>query len=201
MSPITHLLASWVVGAYGTRDQRDCRLVAIAGLLPDADGLGMGMDIANEMLGRGDSLYYATYHHFLCHGLLGALIVSAFMGAFARDRLRVALLAFAVFHLHLLCDLVGSRGPAPEDLWPIFYFGPFTKNPMTLWKGQWPLEAWQNRVIGLVLFGWCFQLAVQKGHSILGVFHRRSDRVVVDVLRQWKIKMLQRFGTAPDSAA
>jgi hypothetical protein len=43
-----------------------------------------------------------------------------------------AVLSLVTFHLHLLCDLAGFRGPSPEDLWPIFYFGPFDKDPMWL---------------------------------------------------------------------
>jgi inner membrane protein len=190
MSPVIHLQASWIIGAYGTRDQRDCRLVAIAGLLPDADGLVLGLDLVNQWLGRPDSLFYATYHHFLFHGLLGALLTAALMAAFAKDRLRVGLLALIVFHFHLLCDLIGSRGPSPEDLWPIYYLGPFTKEPMWLWKGQWALDAWPNRLIGVIALVWSLWLAVEKGHSILGVFHRRSDGVVVAVLRRWRQRLL-----------
>jgi hypothetical protein len=43
-------------GWNGTRNQRDCRLVAIAGIFPDIDGLGMGLDITNEVLGRKESV-------------------------------------------------------------------------------------------------------------------------------------------------
>ena len=68
------------------------------------------------------------------------------LACFARQRLRAAVLCLIVFHLHLLCDLIGSRGPSAVDLWPIFYFGPFSKDPMWLWKGQWPLDAWPNPV-------------------------------------------------------
>jgi len=39
MNPETHLLASWVIGAKTTDNAHDCRLVALAGILPDADGL------------------------------------------------------------------------------------------------------------------------------------------------------------------
>lgn len=189
MSPITHLLASWVVGAYGTRNQKDCRLVAVAGLLPDADGLGMGIDIANGLLGRPDSLYYAVYHHYLFHGIFGAVLFSIILGFFAREKLRVVLLALLAFHLHLLCDLIGSRGPALTDLWPIYYLGPLTKNPMWIWKGQWALEAWQNRVLGTGLLFWCMWLATQRGHSVVEVFNAKADAAVVKVLRQWRERL------------
>jgi hypothetical protein len=41
MSPITHLLASWIVAAKTTDNLRDRRLVTLAGVAPDLDGLGI----------------------------------------------------------------------------------------------------------------------------------------------------------------
>jgi inner membrane protein len=95
------------------------------------------------------------------------------------------LVALAVFHLPLLCDFVGSRGPDPVDLWPIFYFGPFDKDPIWIWKGQWQLDAWPNRLISVGLLAGSFWLAIPRGHSFVGVFSRRLDGVFVKVLRKW----------------
>ncbi len=184
MAPETHLLASWVIGAYGTDNPRDCRLVTLAGILPDADGLGVFTDLAAGALGYR-SQYYAQYHHYLLHGALGAVALALTMTVFARRRWRVALLALLVFHLHLLCDLAGSRGPSPEDLWPIYYFGPFTHDPMWIWKGQWRLDAWPNRYFSVILLLWALWLATRRGHSFVGVFNRRLDTVVVPVLEKW----------------
>jgi hypothetical protein len=47
----------------------------------------------------------------LAHGLPAAMVCSILMAALARRRWRVFWLSFLTFHLHLLCDLVGSRGP------------------------------------------------------------------------------------------
>jgi hypothetical protein len=105
---------------------------------------------------------------------------------------RVALLALLVFHLHLLCDFVGSRGPSPEDLWPIFYYGPFEKDPMWIWKGQWRLDGWQNKVIFVILFLWALLLAVKRGDSFVGVFNRRVDAIFVGVLRKWQYVWITR---------
>ncbi len=71
------------------------------------------------------------------------------------------------------------------DLWPLFYFGPFTKDPMWIWKGQLPLDAWPNRLLTVGLFAWSLWLAVELGYSFVGVFSRRLDRVFVEVLRKW----------------
>ena len=78
---------------------------------------------------------------------MGGILIAMLVSFLAKRKLRAALLAVLVFHLHLLCDFVGSRGPDPVDLWPIFYFGPFDKNPMWIWKGQLPLDAWPNRLL------------------------------------------------------
>ena len=45
MSPATHLFASWLIAAKTTNYVRDCRLVTLAGMLPDADGFSLLMDL------------------------------------------------------------------------------------------------------------------------------------------------------------
>ena len=129
MSPQTHLLASWIVAMHTTDNLRDRRLVALAGVAPDLDGLGIFIDMANGSLARGNGWYYPQYHHWLAHGLPGAVVISVLFAALARRHLRVFLLAMLTFHLHLLCDLAGSRGPDVGDRWPIFYFGPLEPAP------------------------------------------------------------------------
>ena len=191
MNPETHLLASWVIGAKGTDNARDCRLVALAGILPDADGLGLLADAVARGLSWRKTLFYEHYHHYLLHGALGAVAITFFLVCFARQKWRVAALCMLVFHLHLLCDFVGSRGPAPEDLWPIFYLGPFDKDPMWIWRGQWPLDAWVNRLVTVGLLGWSMWLGARLGYSFVGVFSKRLDHVFVGVLRKWQSNLLE----------
>lgn len=193
MSPTTHLLASWIVAAKTTDNPRDCRLVALAGVLPDLDGLGMVGDIFNSVVRHKHTEYYQQYHHYWTHGLWGALVITAALVCFARRRGRVAILALLAYHLHLLCDFVGSRGPDPADKWPIFYFAPVSLHPMWIWKYQWPLFGWQNGVISIVLFVWAMAMAVQRGDSFIGVFNRRADVVFVGMLRQWSDSFRARF--------
>jgi inner membrane protein len=194
MSPETHLLASWLIAAKTTSNPRDCRLVTLAGILPDADGLGLLVDMFNSSFRHKETFYYAQYHHWYLHGALGAVLITGLLTCFARQRLRVALLALIVFHLHLLCDLAGSRGPSPGDLWPIYYFGPFTlHHGMWLWHGQWRLDGWQNRAITLPLFFWALWLASKRNDSVVGVFNRRLDRIFVRVLHEWRQAGLKWF--------
>jgi inner membrane protein len=185
MSPTTHLLASWIVAAGTTDNLRDRRLVTLAGIAPDLDGLGILLDIANGSFARGQVYYYPEYHHWLAHGLPAALLCSAVLAAWGRRRWRVFGLCLLVFHLHLLCDLAGSRGPGPNDFWPIYYFGPISRTPMWIWKHQWTLDAWPNRLLTVALFFWSLWIAVKLGDSFVGVFNRRLDRVFIGVLRKW----------------
>jgi inner membrane protein len=189
MSPLTHLLASWIVAAATTDNLRDRRLVTLAGVAPDLDGLGLLVDIANGSFAKGNVYYYPEYHHWLGHGLPAALLCAAALAAFGRQRWRVFGLCLLTFHLHLFCDLLGSRGPGANDFWPIYYFGPFSRNPMWIWKHQWGLDAWPNRLLTVALFGWALWLAVKKGDSVVGVFSRRADRVFVGVLRKWCVDL------------
>ena len=186
MSPETHLLASWIIAAKTTDNPRDCRLVTLAGILPDADGLGLIVDLAGGVVRlQADRSSTSSIIITSCTAQLGGILIAALLACFARRRWRVALLALLVFHLHLLCDFVGSRGPSPEDLWPIFYLGPFDKDPMWVWKGQWRLDSWINRYLTVALFLWALWLPVRLGYSVVGVFNRRADQVFVGVLRKW----------------
>jgi len=197
MSPETHLFASWLVAAKTTRNLRDCRLVTLAGILPDADGLGLVVDWITNARGGVQTALYPEYHHFLLHGAFGAALIAATMAAFAQDRWRVAWLALITFHLHLVCDLVGSRGPSPQDLWPIFYFGPFTHKPMLLWRGQWRLDGWQNRYFSSVIFLWALWLGAKRRDSFVGVFNRRVDNIFCAVLRKWREALVLRLCGQP----
>jgi len=184
------------VAAKTTDNIRDRRLVTLAGILPDVDGLGVVVDMVTSSGGhRGTQLYW-QYHHLLLHGLAGGVLISLSLACFARQRLRVFLLGLCVFHLHLLCDFVGSRGPSVDDVWPIFYFGPFTKDPMWMWRDQWALDAWQNRVISVILFLWSLGLAIKLGDSFVGVFNHKLDRVFVGVLRRWREELARKHAKA-----
>jgi hypothetical protein len=200
MSPVTHLLASWIIAAKTTDNPRDCRLVALSGILPDVDGLGIVADVAKGWWTHTEPtyFYYQQYHHYVSHGLAGAVVTSLLLTWFARRRLRVAFLTFLVYHLHLFCDLIGSRGPTPGDIWPIFYLAPMSQHPMWMWKGQWPLDGWQNRVITVTLFAWALWISSARTDSFVGAFNRRADKIFLDVLHKWRAQITRRFASRRD---
>ena len=141
--------------------------------------------VGGWMTGNSDSFhYYHRYHHYLAHGWPGALVITAVLTLFARQKPRTALLCLLTFHLHLLCDLVGSRGPGPDDFWPILYSQPLFRNPVWIWHGQWPLYGWQNGVIFLALFVLALWVSAKKGVSFLEFFGRRVDSTFVKILQK-----------------
>ena len=187
MSPFAHLVGSWLVAAATTKNPRDRKLVTLAGVLPDVDGLGVVVDVVGSLISGKECTfhYYQQYHHILLHGWPGAVAVSILLMLFARQRWPVLLLCLLTFHLHLLCDLVGSRGPTVGDFWPICYSEPIFRHPIWFWKGQWKLDGWQNQIIFAMLLVTSIWLAVKRGYSFVEVISERADKVFVQVLRKW----------------
>lgn len=182
MSPVTHLLAGWLVANSSRRFGRKERiLVTAAGLIPDVDGFG----IVAEALTRNNGnplLWWSNYHHVLGHNLLFGLFVTlvAFLLS-ARNR-AVAALVIVSFHLHLLGDFVGARGPG-DDLWVVPYFLPFSAHEFS-WSGQWELNAWPNFLITGILLITMFYLAWRRGCSPLEMVSAKANAAFVRTLRQ-----------------
>jgi inner membrane protein len=168
MNPIVHAELSWLA-AQGLPDRHDRRLVLLAGLAPDLDGLSIVAGVES----------YQRWHHVVTHGFLAAATVAALCGWGAQRKASTALLAFGVFHVHLLCDLVGSgRG------WSISYLWPWSRAEVS-WSGAWALNGWQNQLIGLIAILACLGVAVPFGRTIVEVFSVRLDRLIVETVRRW----------------
>ena len=161
--------------------KRDRALVTWAGVVPDIDGLG----IIADGLTRNSSHplhFWGDYHHILCHNVGFAILIVAIIAIFAKQRVIAALLAALSFHLHLLSDLIGARGP-DGDQWPIPYLLPFSRSAQWVWSGQWALNAWQNFVITGVLIGIMLIIARQRGISPLEMVSARANDIFVRALR------------------
>ena len=168
MHPPSHLIISWIVG-HRLPERRDRRLVAWAGMAPDLDGL--------TLLASVDA--YGRWHHVLGHGIVAAVLVTALMTAFARDRLKVAALAFTAFHVHLLCDLLGSGVQ-----WGIHYFWPFSDHEFFS-PYRWDLASWQNGTITALALLVCVRLALVHGRTFAETFlPAKADEAVVETLRR-----------------
>jgi hypothetical protein len=182
MSPITHFFMGWAVAnAAPSLTKRERAFVTWASVIPDIDGLG----IIPERLTQNSSHplnWWSDYHHVLGHNLGFALLVSAIAAIFARQKIKTTLLVFVSFHLHLLADLVGARGP-DGDQWPIPYLLPFSRQLQLTWPGQWALNAWPNMAITAVLILIAVALARRRGFSPLEMFSQKADSVFVAALR------------------
>ena len=182
MSPITHFLMGWAVAnSAPSLGKRDRALVTWASVVPDLDGLG----IIADRLTRNSSHplnWWGDYHHTLGHNLGFVIVVAAIAAIFATQRVKTTLLVLLSFHLHLLADLVGARGP-DGDQWPIPYLLPFSKQLQLTWSGQWALNGWPNFVITGVLIGMMFIFARQRGFSPLEMVSSKADDIFVRALR------------------
>lgn len=167
MSPIVHAELSWLAGVR-LASRRDWLLVTLAGVVPDADGLSL-------LLGEEQ---YSRWHHVVTHGLVSAVAFGALFALLAERRAAVGALAFAAFHLHLLCDLAGS-GPD----WPLVYLWPFTRQELQ-WSGQWDLASWQNTGLGLAVTLLVVACAVWLDRTIVELLSQRADRAVVAAVRR-----------------
>jgi inner membrane protein len=175
----THLMLSWVVG-HRLQERRDRRLVAWAGVAADFDGL--------SILAGLDS--YGRWHHTLTHGFLAGLIITGFCTYCAKDRPRVWCLGLAAFHLHLLCDWLGSGID-----WPIQYFWPVSDIFYSTPYG-WELDGWQNWLVTVVLLFICARLAITSGRSLAETFlPATADAAVVAALRQRFRPQLAEYGS------
>jgi membrane-bound metal-dependent hydrolase YbcI (DUF457 family) len=183
MSPITHFLMGWAVAnsapALGKRDRA---LITWASVVPDVDGLGI---IADRLTRNSNHPlnWWGEYHHTLGHNLGFALVVCALAAVFARQRITTTLLVLVSFHLHLIADLVGARGP-DADQWPIPYLLPFSNRVQWIWSGQWALDAWPNFLVTGALLILVFVLARRRGFSPLEMFSSKADAVFVGALRR-----------------
>jgi len=185
LSPITHFLASWELACALRTSQRDRALLTWAGLFPDLDGAGLLLDVAALATGHPSAGFYGAYHHFVLHGAFGQLVLLAVCMPLAESRLRTALGLLMVFHLHLLLDLLGSRGPSPDAVWPLYYLGPFSREMVWQWSGQWALNAWPNVLLSLALLAAALRRTVVHGVSPTRLFGNTVDTAFVTTLKGW----------------
>jgi inner membrane protein len=203
MSPVTHFFAGWLLAAVSPSGlptmltRKEKALVVVAAVAPDVDGLG----IIPELLTRHTShplLWFSQYHHSL-HTLAFALVctLAAYIiagplnhstfgpsihGTPSHPAL-TALLVLISFHLHLLCDLIGARGP-DGDQWPIPYLKPFSNSIQLTWHGQWALNGWQNFVITGLFLLTTLWFAWKYASSPLELVSEPANLAVTQALRQ-----------------
>ena len=181
MSPITHFLVGWMVANAAKLDRRERAMVAVAGVIPDIDGLGA----VPEVLTAGTPYavtWFSDYHHTF-HNIAFAVLVAILAYALAHQRWKTALLVFLSFHLHLFCDVLGARGPDGHQ-WPVPYLLPFSHAWEWTWSGQWALNSWPNFAITGALLVATFYLAWRRSFSPLEIVSLRADHAFVGAIHQ-----------------
>ena len=187
MHIVTHLLVGWTLAEHTTKSPRDRALIAWASVVPDLDGLGLIVDLIAPWVGWTVQ-WYDRFHHVLLHGLPGALLCAGLCACFAERRAATAVLVFVSYHLHILGDLLGSRGGGETAIWAVHYLSPVSDAMTVSWSGQWPLTSWQNTTLTVALMIYALALAVQRGYSPVGLFSKRADAVFVETVRaRWQL--------------
>lgn len=182
MNPIEHFFIGWCVANIPAESTaRDRLLITAAAVIPDADGLGMLVEIPTRNTAH-PILWWTEYHHVIAHNIGAAVVVTLAALLIANDRWRTGALALLAFHTHILGDIVGARGPDGYQ-WPIPYFLPFSRTPELSWSGQWPLNGWQNFAITASAIAVTFLVAVRRGYSPLEMISRKADSLFVATLR------------------
>lgn len=178
MNIVTHGLLSWCIAQRTCGTERDSALAAAAGLLPDIDGAGVLIDLARG----GDAEYFSAFHHILGHNMLAGLLMTGALAACATRRARVAAVSAVLFFLHILCDIVGSRGPDGEP-WAIPWLYPFDGGSVLTWSGQWEVNAWPNIILTIILIFLFFRQTRDLGWSPFRLISERADAAFVSTLR------------------
>jgi hypothetical protein len=189
MSPVTHILLSWSIANTCRIGRRERAFVTIAGIIPDFDGAGLVLDLFTGGPGQSSSLW-DKYHHVLGHNIGFGLILCLLAFAFSTRRRLTGLLVLLSFHLHLLGDLLGSKGPDGYQ-WPIPYLLPFSDAWQWIWAGQWQLNAWPNFAVTVGAGLFTFYVAWQRGVSPLEMISTKANSAFVSTLRN-------RFGQPAD---
>ena len=182
MNPVTHLLVGWTLAQTESAPSahRNRAIIALAGVAPDLDGLG----IIPEFLTRNSQhplAWFTEYHHILGHNITFAAATTAAAYFLSGRNWKTTVLAAVSFHLHLLCDILGARGPDGYQ-WPIPYLLPFSHRLDITWSGQWALNAWPNFAITLALLVTTFYFAWKRGYSPLEMVSKKADVAFIAAL-------------------
>ena len=170
-----HLFISWHLARRVAPEVKARRWIAWSGLLPDLDGMGWLVDAVTSR-----THLYEDWHHLLGHNFLFALLLAGLAGMHCRNA-RVAGWTWLSLHLHLAADLVSGRGPDGSQ-WPVIYGWPLSTHEWE-WSGQWPLGAWPNTAVFLVLLAWALADTRRTGRSPLELISIRLDQRVQAAFR------------------
>ena len=181
MNPITHLLVSWVIADSGDFNKRERAVITFSGVVPDIDSFGI---IAEQLTKNTEKplLWWSDYHHIIGHNIGFGILVAVSAFIVAKKKWKTMYFSLFCFHLHLLCDIIGAKGPDGYQ-WPIPYLVPFSNVIQITWKYQWEINAWPNFIITIAALMLTFYYALKHGYSILEIVSKKVDQVFVRTLK------------------
>ena len=179
MAPVAHLLLSWLSTIELVENRRERVLITLSGIAPDIDGAGVIIDKIT-----GTTNYYFEYHHVVGHNVFAGIFLSVLVYLLSvKQRSLAAILAFGVVQLHVLCDLIGSKGPDGYN-WPICYLYPISETLKLSWSGQWQLNAWQNLVIAALAFSACIFYVHTRAITVFELCGQKLDAAAVGLYKR-----------------
>ena len=181
MNPITHLLVSWAIADSGDFDKRERAAITLSGVAPDIDSFGI---IVEQLTKNSDKplLWWSDYHHIFGHNIGFGILVAVIVFIVTKKKWKAMGLSFLCFHIHLLSDIIGAKGPDGYQ-WPIPYLLPLSNAIQVNWKHQWEINAWPNFIITIAALMITFYYAWKHDYSILEIFSQKADRVFVTTLK------------------
>lgn len=108
MSPIVHGMIAWLFAVAFLKTANDRRLVVIAGVAADIDGIFSLISMHSFM----------EYHHTFGHSFAFGLPLAITAGALAKEKQKVIPVALGTFSLHLAADIIGTNWPV-NPLYPL----------------------------------------------------------------------------------
>jgi len=148
--------------------------VALAGILPDADGLGLVVDWITNARGGVKRRSIPNTTTFCSMARLAQFLIAAVMAPLRRI-LPCRLARVVTFHLHLVCDLVGSEVPrrrtcGPSSILDLSLIRPMLLLAGTMAAGRLAKSLFLNDDLSLGA------LAGANAASFVGVFNRRGGQ-------------------------
>lgn len=161
MSPIVHGMIAWLVAVLFAKDVNDRRLITIAGVVLDIDGIFILFDRSA----------YFELHHTFSHSFVFGILVAITAYTLSVDRVKVFAGALAAFSLHVITDLVVTN-------WSVALLSPFSDYRLTV--GQDPaVVAIVYPVVFFVSLGLILVIAYRKGISPVEFVSERLDGYLV----------------------
>lgn len=109
MSPLIHLIATWILAVIFLSKLNDRRIVVLAGIISDIDGFFI---LFSQDL-------FLKYHHSFAHSLIFGIPFILILSLFASNKFRTRIISLLAFSLHLALDIIGTNWPI-NPLYPIF---------------------------------------------------------------------------------